>query len=87
LKSDVRMRRCPISEKVKNGGRSGKRVLTIIRGNSGPTPVAHGGSRAKAHPLSSCPYWQVVNRSLLRLLSTNLSAYYRLALNYNIKNV
>ena len=31
--------------------------------------------------------WQVVNPSLLRLLSTNLLVYYRLALNYNMKGV
>ena len=44
----------------------------MVRGNSGPTPVARGGSGAKAPPLAARPYWQVVDRALLRLLSTNI---------------
>ena len=82
LKSDLKMGRCP---KVKNGGKRGKRALAIIRGDSGPTPVARGGSGAKAPPLVACPYWKVVDRHLLRLLITCIVVYKSLAVNSDIR--
>jgi len=42
-----------ISQKTKKGG--GNRQ-TVIRGNSGPIPVARGGSGAKAPALAARPY-------------------------------
>ena len=66
---------------MKNGGTKGKRELAIIHGDSGPTPVARGGFGAKANPLAAHPYWQVVDRQLLRLLSTYIVVSYRLPLN------
>ena len=55
LKSDLKLRRCPISKKVENGGKKGERELAIVRvlGNSGPTPVARGGCGAKTPPLGT----------------------------------
>jgi len=38
----------------KNGGDTGKKAAKI-RGNSGATPVARGGSGAKAPPLAARP--------------------------------
>ena len=69
------------SKKAENDGRKVKKGLAIIRWNSGPTPVARGGSGAKAPPLAARPSWQVVNRQLLRLLSTYFVVYYRLPAN------
>jgi len=54
----------------------------LIRGHSGPTPVARGGCGAP--PLAARLYWQVVNRSLLRLLGTNITIYNSLAVNYKV---
>jgi len=70
--SILRMRRCPISKKNVNGGKKEKRGLAIIRGNSGPTPVAPGGSGVKAPPFAARPYCLVDFCQLLRLLRTNI---------------
>jgi len=41
---------------MEKDGKKGERGLAIIRGNTGPTPVARGGSGAKAPPLAARPY-------------------------------
>jgi hypothetical protein len=50
-------------------------------------PGARGVSRATAPPLAARPYWQLVNRVSLKLLSTILLVYYRVALIHNTKSV
>ena len=74
--------RRPISHKIR---KTEKKSGLEIRRGSGPTPVARGGSGTKAPPLAARPYWQVVNRALLRLLSTYIWVWYSLELNLNIK--
>ena len=59
-KIDLRTRRCPISgSKKKNRGKSSAQISSTEKGqnpwNSGPTPVARGGSEAKAPPLATLP--------------------------------
>jgi len=76
-----RTRRCPISKKVENGEKRGKGGLAIIRADSGLTPVARGGSGAKAPRLAARAYWQVVDGLLLRLLSPYVLVSHRLPLN------
>ena len=58
--SDLRSRRCPISKtKKKKGEKKQTQIKEDGKGhnsrNSGPTPVARGGSGAKAHPLAARP--------------------------------
>ena len=58
------------------------KTTTKNSGNSGPTPVARGGSGAKVSPLAAR---QEVNQQLLSLLSTYISVLYRVLANYYIK--
>ena len=68
----------------KKGGGTGQKAAKV-RGNSGPTPGARGGSRVKAPPLAVRKDWQVVDRQLLRLLSTNSLGYKSLAVNLGMQ--
>ena len=58
--SDLRSRRCPISKTTKKKEKKKQpQIKEDGKGhnsrNSGPTPVARGGSGAKAHPLAARP--------------------------------